>query len=480
MFTPVSIVVFSVLLRIDCCSSWTVSTSSLEEACPEKCICESHTIRCHGSIPKSVSNHITDVEVIDLPPETFVGRLFCQRSWNNVTKLSILCKDTCDNKFPMPDNVFLCLDRLDTLRLSLGKLYNFSRDTFMGLLNATHLDLSNCLKICTPDLVTVLSNRYSLPNLSRLTFDGAGTFCTPNFKLNQVLVDLLASRGIKDINLSSTKVEFEDFNVTNFCMSVSKLNFSNSWIMYYQKLNKAQMCRSLTKLDLSRFQIFHLFNIPKHINITNYPPVSFEQPPLFSHVRTLFLNKILNDDHDIYISNTSFTYIAKNSLHELHLCGYNVISFDAELNFTFDYLKLLNLSNNKMENIGDKVLRNLKFLAHIDLAHNQLSRTQPFDKTFSKLFHNNALLEEINVENNDLTYLPMATFSTNRKLKKIKLNRNKFQQITFDVTHLTSLNLLDLRYNAIEFLNSFSRISLDKLYNVTSTSQHHQQLQDRI
>ena len=50
-----------------------------------------------------------------------------------------------------------------------------------------------------------------------------------------------------------------------------------------------------------------------------------------------------------------------------------------------------------MENIGDKVLRNLKFLAHIDLAHNQLSRTQPFDETFSKLFHNHVLLEEINV-----------------------------------------------------------------------------------
>ena len=106
-----------------------------------------------------------------------------------------------------------------------------------------------------------------------------GTFCTSNFKLKQVLVDLLASRCIKDINLSSTTVEFEDFNVTNFCMTVSKLTFSNSWIMYYQRLNKAQMCRSLTKLDLSQFQIFHLFNIPKHINITNYPPVNFEQPP---------------------------------------------------------------------------------------------------------------------------------------------------------------------------------------------------------
>ena len=191
-------------------------------------------------------NQITEIDVIDLPQEQFIEKLFCNCSWENVIQLSMLCKDTCENKFPMPDNVFLCLGQLHTLRLSLGKLFNFSQDSLMGLTNLKHLDLTNSLKICTSDLVNVLSNKISLPKLSRLTLDGTGTFCTYHFKINQELVDLLASRRIQDINFSSTKIEFENFNVTKFCNSITTLIFSNSWILHYQFLDKTQICRSNT------------------------------------------------------------------------------------------------------------------------------------------------------------------------------------------------------------------------------------------
>ena len=232
---------------------------------------------------------------------------------------------------------------------------------------------------------------------------------------------------------------------------------------------------SLTQLDMNRFHIYFIINFPIHINVTNFPPVKFKQPPIFSHVKTLFLNNILSDNHDIYIRNTSFTYTAENSLEELHLCGYNLINFDAELNLTYDSFKLLNMSNNKLRNIGQKVFRNLKFLRQIDLGNNRLSETHLYDQILSKLFNNNLLLKEINLANNGLQYLPKGTFSFNPKLTEITLNQNRFQQINFNITHLSRLKFLDLRNNSIEFLNAFSRDSLDKLYKTQAKTQTNQE-----
>lgn len=62
--------------------------------------------------------------------------------------------------------------------------------------------------------------------------------------------------------------------------------------------------------------------------------------------------------------------------------------------------------------------------------------------------------------------MPADTVLNNTKLETIHMSLNNMQQITFEISHLRDLKILDMRYNSIETLNAFSRDSLDKLYNL--------------
>ena len=83
---------------------------------------------------------------------------------------------------------------------------------------------------------------------------------------------------------------------------------------------------------------------------------------------------------------------------------------------------------------------------------------------------------------NGIPFLPNDTFFSNTMLERIDLSENSFQQITFEITHLRHLKVLDMQKNSIESLNTFSRISLDKLYNhqnkETSETDNHSLLAD--
>lgn len=74
------------------------------------------------------------------------------------------------------------------------------------------------------------------------------------------------------------------------------------------------------------------------------------------------------------------------------------------------------------------------------------------------------MLDEINLASNELTHLPMNTFQSNINPKGIDLSQNKLSQISFGIAHLKHLKLLDLRNNVTEYLERFSRTTLDKLF----------------
>ena len=112
------------------------------------------------------------------------------------------------------------------------------------------------------------------------------------------------------------------------------------------------------------------------------------------------------------------------------------------------------------------MFKNEELLRKINLAQNMLSVSILFNKTFSALFKRNLLLEDINIENNGLVYLPKDVFVSNNNLERVYLSGNRFKQITFDVSHLKFLNVVDMRKNNIGFLDAPSRNTLDELYSL--------------
>ena len=243
-------------------------------------------------------------------------------------------------------------------------------------------------------------------------------------------------------------------NIT--CTSLSKLIFSNADIEGSHNIENRFVCSSLLVVDTSGIQLAVDAILPRVYNRTNEAVQMDEKryPPLLSSVATLYLNRLVSDNHAFYFRNISVRVVAKND---------NIPKFDVEFNFIHNHMENLVLSNNRMEDIGVKVFRNFPFLRQVDISHNNLGTSKTSSEAFSVLFRENYQLEEIIAANNNILFLPRNTFLSNMLIEKIDLAGNKLKQLTFEISHLTRLKVLDMRNNSIETLDSFSRQAFDKL-----------------
>ena len=121
------------------------------------------------------------------------------------------------------DNSFRCLDQLQVIRLNLPRWrsHNFNTNTFAGLSNVTVLDLSGCVELCSPTLITILSDSFQMPKLSELVFVGTCLTCGyyNYLELNQTFSNLIGTRNITSINVSSSKISCDDVNSETACTS---------------------------------------------------------------------------------------------------------------------------------------------------------------------------------------------------------------------------------------------------------------------
>ena len=443
----------------------------------DDCVFDSNLMTCKDTIPTEFPSNVTDVEIVDLRPEKLVKNVFCHTSWTNVSKLTISCIElTCSVKFELLDPVFYCLENLTHLTLQYDVLTNLSGDTFSGLQNLISLDLSRCLRLCTPALETALTNISSLPKLSRLILVNTGNiFCS--LEITQAFVDLLGERNISMINLSNSSIKFVNSDMTPLCDTLKTLNISHSSLVKSSVFHSLKECKSLRTLDVTGMKFPKTPPLPPILKLINFHFVANNSVgpfrgllgPFFKHATTVYANNMVSKDHAIYLQNCSLYVTSPNDLKTLEICGHNFETFDLLMNFTYNNLNYLKLCNNNMGNIGENVFKFLKFLKGISLANNRLSRSTSFNKTFTNLFHANGLLLEIDLSNNQFHDIPPHTFARTTLLERLYLAGNKFKQITFDVDQLINLKLLDMRNNHIERLNAASRNSLDLLYEKLKT-----------
>ena len=439
--------------------------TSVYQDCTNACNFTDQRVECLDCLLKDVPPAAHHVVLLRFNQSRFVPKMFCGVSWPNVAKLTIL--NTDDGAFGMDNFIFTCLPNIKTLKLGLRSLSNLSHSTFYGLDDLTTLDLTDCIRLEIPGLVTGLSAVTNAPKLQNIVLSNVGS-AYGGLQITQEFIDILAYRRVSNIDFSSSTVGCANphVHIDGLCESLERVNLANTFWSGPMFVHPSS-CDSLREIDFSGYAFPGSSNIVGNITIPQ-GVVRYDRNrgwiSALSSVSKLHMNRLISTDHYIVLDNVTFSIKANNSLREIHSSGYSLPVFEAVLILEPNHLEYFDLSNNKIQRLSQNTFAYLEHLKIIDLSNNLLSASRRYENTVSYVFRNNSKLEIIKMTQNGLTYLPPSVFNANKALKQIDLSSNKITQITFQISHLYNLDVLDLRGNEIDYLNDYSRQQIDILY----------------
>ena len=297
----------------------------------EQCHNDGSVLKCESNIPHNIDDNVKDVELIDIDQTELSDGVFCAPAWTNITKLSITCDKRCSEITGIENNVFRCLENLQTLKINLGSWSFVENNTFAGLQRVSALDISGCFCINTKGLITMLADMNNIPRLSGLVLTGIAMHCGHKYlELTQPLVDIFSTSKITAINLSATRLVFDkSLNLETLCTSVTTINVSDTSFINWHSVQDHFLCASLRTLDLSGIFIYSASaTLPKVVDVPGISFVFSENrfPNVLSSISGIYLNRIL-PDHTFYFHKTSLTLLANNSFKDVHLTGYNIPTF---------------------------------------------------------------------------------------------------------------------------------------------------------
>lgn len=275
--------------------------------------------------------------------------------------------------------------------------------------------------------------------------------------LDQDFIDVLFLRPLVQLDVSDNNLEISFFNVSKLCSSLAHLLIHDTAAHYDEIFYDVEECSSLRIVDMSKE--LGLVNFFKDLNCVN-STVGIREFDFYGAVETMYINRCITSH--LTAVNCSLEMYVNSSVKDLHFAQNHIPEFNFSL--VNPNIKFVNLSYNEIENIDSDALVGLPSLQKLDFSHNQIYKIKPLDTTVPNLFNRNLNLQVIDLSFNWLTYLPKRTFSANINLKQLHLNGNKLGQISFDISNLLNLTILDLRFNSIGFLDNFSRTTLTDLY----------------
>ena len=461
----------SIIITVVMALLWTFPDGISLSGCPDQCHCNGKQTRCENSIPKMVPKFVKEV-VLTLNNSTQLSPgIFCNISWSNVTDLYIDYSGL--ENFYLGNYTLMGLHLIQVLKIHTLNRFQAYSYSLCGLENLKVLDLSGCSRLNNQDLVTLLSIKNNTADLKKLILQNTGRM-HEGIEFSQTLVDTLASKNICEIDVSYTPVLFSNPNMGGICDTLKTLNLSNSDIDFRSHLDLYQPCKSLRNLDLNAVRIPHSKLYQSWSCMNYHYKVTNGAGQFLKNLDKLNLSRLFSVDKLFYFINCSLTGLGNSyNLKEFQFNGYNIPSLDMVMENIFDQLQAVELSDNRIETIGRNIFKGFKHLMKIDLSKNKLSKNKLFDETFSVLFQNNTKLEEINLSDNGLMYLPPITFTFNRYLKRIDISNNAIRQISFNISRLINLDLLDMRNNSIKHLDEFSRGNLYSLYKMQRRRRNH-------
>lgn len=454
------------LLLVFCLVYPTATSLSVQtNGCPSlvNCTCIESVVRCQGRIPSSVPSSMKEIVLSRIGVEELFSKRFCRVSWNNVRNLTIASVETPRSKvFHLSGDIFDCLNHLAFFKFTSEFLHHFSQYTFTGLANTTVFDLSGCRHISWNDLCKTLSLPENLPKVTHLIISKVGLLEKSVLTIDQSVMEKFSLRPIAFLDLSYTNLDF-NFNADgNLCKNLIYLSIAGAQFHYGSTFSRSGPCRSLKTFDNSDDRNLRtVFKDAKCINRTIDLKIKIR---FFEAIRIARYNYIVTIKENFEMSNcTWLLFQSYKFLKEFYFTSNYLPNFDSVLKN--DRLEVIDLSNNEIENINSDAFKNLTSLTHLVISNNTLSKTYSFETTFSILFKHNQRLKVLDLSNNKLTHLPLNTFISNIQIEKLILSMNYFSQITFNISRMLNLTMLDLRVNAVKSLDSRSQQLLNNLYD---------------
>jgi leucine-rich repeat protein SHOC2 len=328
---------------------------------------------------------------------------------------------------------FNCFINLKVLNLSENNLFNMPND-IKDLKNLEELNLNKNNLAFIPNELVELRNLKSLSLSDNKINELNENFCTfSNFKNSLINLDL-SKNQLKYDNFSYKIAVFEELKVLNLSenqfesipntlpKNLEELDMSKNKIKTLMVRPLSQAVRSdddvLKALNLSELKKknkefdFLMQNekvVPvKQENVYDQPEIDHKEELLVPHVFYLRNLKVLClRDNQIQEIPNDFGILNSNLVH-VDL-SFNLISqMGLAMCRGLIYLKHLNLSNNRLRELTDK-LRELNALEYLDLSNNRLLKLN------YELCNDMKSLKELYLNNNNLESLPY--FGTNADLQ---------------------------------------------------------------
>lgn len=323
-------------------------------------------------------------------------------------------------------NTFKNMPGLMYLNVAGNKLSDVDPETFKKLLDLEELDLSD-------------NNIKSLPDD---IFSENTELATLHILKNPI--DTVYGLQISDLltlNAGQTNIKFVGPSMFNGMTYIANLNLSGNSIekIHNQAFHKLV---ELNYLDLSFNNLDFISSILIKENI-ELDIFKISNNPRLKHLPTEGF-ECSADQFNIYL------FDASN-------CGLEEI-FDNSLK-TFTALSVINLSDNKIKTISNKVFSISPKLVEVNLAYNLLTTLD------AKVFENNNELGKLNLQGNPLTVLSAEVFSHTPLMTWLDMSRAELTYLwksgkNHTETLLSNLTFLNVSHNRI---NEIKQSELDKL-----------------
>ena len=311
-----------------------VLTDTRDETCQQtEYIQRNQRMICKDYIPRTVPDTVDETFLIALHGYRVVTHGFCKISWTKIKMLSISNDFDDPSDSAIVDYAFDCLNKVEILKLSIGKLSVLTANSCYSLLNVRLLDLTACIRLDTPALTIALSLHTVVPKLNQLILSNIGSAYS-GIQLSQEFIDVLAQRNITELHLSSSFVDLKISRWEDFVKHYRHLTFRRHIFFIHPTFHVWHANRY--KLQILAGHNYPQRNVlPKNVTIKNAKWLwnSEAKFDFFSRVPVLFLNNALPVDHYIYIYNSTFILAVNNSVTELHLGRINIPIFELELIF---------------------------------------------------------------------------------------------------------------------------------------------------
>lgn len=189
-----------------------------------------------------------------------------------------------------------------------------------------------------------------------------------------------------------------------------------------------------------------------HITDTELTHIDDEEPLWSQCPKLEVLNLIRNELQDLPYSIKSY----KGTL-ELLCLAFNCFTHVPPVVFELKYLLHLSLLNNQISRLPADI-GNLSRLTHMYFGRNKL-------QFLPNVFHRLPNLQTVSFKNNFLAFLP-ASFKHLKKLTQLELGHNCFRNIPEILFNLPELKVLDLEHNRIQLVSPDIATLLDSIVSL--------------